>query len=241
MPSLHHRLYDIAKTDLEAANILAKNNLYPQAIYFYSQACEKAAKSVVALYQVRYEEKSEDEVSFELKKIHGHKLLRITTIIANIFMDYEKKLHVKRGGKESAELIRRADDSIKKIQSRKPDMISLIALYTLNVRGIYELFYSRLTEGISSHGANPLWGVLRDLHTIPKTRYLKFNTLSQFLFIVLDGMDTYARYPMSDTNYTNIGFLKDPEMKEACSLLDIMIADLIRLVPLVWNKIESLT
>jgi len=156
-------------------------------------------------------------------------------------MDYEKKLHVKRGGKESDELIRRADDSIKKIQSRKPDMTSLIALYTLNVRGIYELFYRRLTEGISSHGANPLWGVLREQYTIPKTRYLKFNTLSQFLFIVLDGMDTYARYPMRDTNYTNIGFLKDPEIKEACSLLDIMVADAIRLVPLVWNKIESLT
>jgi hypothetical protein len=54
-------------------------------------------------------------------------------------------------------------------------------------------------------------------------------------------MDTYARYPMRDTNYTNIGFLKDPEIKEACSLLDILVADLIRLVPLVWHKIESLT
>lgn len=239
---LHHRLYDMAKTDLGAASILAKNNLYPQAIYFYSQACEKAAKSVVALYQISYEEKSEDEVSNGLKKIHGRKLLKTTTTIANLFMDYEKKLHAKRRGKESDDFIRRVNDSVKKIQSRKPDMTSLIALYTLNVRGIYELYYRRLTEeGVPSHGANPLWGVLRELHKIPKTRYLKFNTLSQFLFIVLDGMDTYARYPMRDTNYTNIGFLKDPEIKEACSLLDIMIADLIRLVPLVWNKIESLT
>jgi hypothetical protein len=93
---LHHRLYDIAKTDLEAANILAKNNLYPQAIYFYSQACEKAAKSVVALYQIRYEEMPENEVFIGLKKIHGHKLLKTTTTITNIFVDYEKKLHVKR-------------------------------------------------------------------------------------------------------------------------------------------------
>jgi hypothetical protein len=44
----HLRLYDVAKTDLEAANLLAKNHLYPQA-------CEKAAKSVVALYQFSYE------------------------------------------------------------------------------------------------------------------------------------------------------------------------------------------
>jgi hypothetical protein len=238
---LQHMLYDIAKTDLEAANILAKNNLYPQAIYFYSQACEKAAKSVVALYLISYEKKQEDDVSIRLKRVHGHKLLEITATIANIFVDYQTKSHLKRGGKESDEMIRTAKESIKKIQSRKPDMTSLIALYTLNVRGIYELFYRRLTEDIPPHGANPLWGILRELHKIPKTRYLKFNTLSQFLFIVLDGMDNYAQYPMRDTNYTNIGFLKDPEIKEACSLLDIMVTDMVNLVPLMWKKIESLT
>jgi hypothetical protein len=61
------------------------------------------------------------------------------------------------------------------------------------------------------------------------------------LYIVLDGMDNYARYPMSDTNYTNIGFLKEPEIKEACSLLDIMVTDMVNLVPIEWKKIESLT
>ena len=239
---LHHRLYDIAKTDLESANLLAKNNLYPQAIYFYSQACEKAAKSVVALYQISYEKKPEDKVSFTLKRVHGHKLLYITTTIAKIFVDYDKKLLLKRGVKQSDELFQTVDESIKKILARKPDMIDLIAYYAFNVKRIYEQLYTRLNEYNPSLGAErPFWGVLRELHKFPKSKYLKFNILSQFLFIVLDGMDTYARYPTHDTNYTNIAFLKKPEIREACSLLGIMVADLISLVPPGWNKIESLT
>ena len=54
MLPLHHRLHDIAKSELKAANVLANNSLYPQAVYFYAQAFEKAAKSVVALYLIKF-------------------------------------------------------------------------------------------------------------------------------------------------------------------------------------------
>jgi hypothetical protein len=48
---------------------LTRSNLYPQAIYFYAQAFEKAAKSAVALYLIGYENKSESQASEELKNI----------------------------------------------------------------------------------------------------------------------------------------------------------------------------
>jgi hypothetical protein len=45
---------------------------------------------------------------------------------------------------------------------------------------------------------------------------------------------------MNDTGYTNIAFLKGPEIREACSLLGEMVGDLISLVPLVWKRLEFL-
>jgi hypothetical protein len=237
---LHHRLYDIAKTDLEAANILAKNNLYPQAIYFYAQSCEKASKSVVAFFYIHYEKKSEEKVLVILKNL-SHNLMELALTTAKIFVDYERRLHVKRGGKESDGLIRAVSDSLKNIQRRKPPMIDLMALYAGTVKVLYQRFYTRLGENSLALGAqDPRWGVLRELYKHPKTRYLKFNTLSQFLFILLDKMDIYARYPMNGIGYTNIGFLKGPEIREACLLLGEMVEDLVSLVPFVWNKIESL-
>jgi HEPN domain-containing protein len=237
---LYSRIYDIAKTDLEAANILAKNGLYPQAIYFYSQACEKAAKSVIAIYLIHHEKKTNEEV-LKILKSHGHNLLKLAETTTKIFVDYEKGLYVKRGGKETDELIRTANESMKKIQGRKPDIQELMAYYASNVKVLYERLYARLSENYSPKGAeDPGFGVLREVYKIPKTKHLKFNTLSQFLFILLDEMDIYSRYPMNDNGYPNIVFLKEPQIREACSLLGIMVGDLISLVPLVWNKVESL-
>jgi HEPN domain-containing protein len=51
---LHHRLHDIAESELKAANALTNNSFYPQAVYFYEQAFEKAAKSIVALYLIKF-------------------------------------------------------------------------------------------------------------------------------------------------------------------------------------------
>jgi HEPN domain-containing protein len=115
--SLHSRLYDIAKSDLDAANILTKNSRYPQAIYFYAQACEKAAKSIVALHRIGYEKKSEEEVLIELK-VHFHKLLELASTTTKIFVDYDKRLYIERGGKESDEIIQTVTKSIETIESQ---------------------------------------------------------------------------------------------------------------------------
>ena len=102
---LHHRLRDIAKSELKAANVLTNDSLYPQAVYFYAQAFEKAAKSVVALYLIKFkefpeskvsgskpEEWSESKVSEKLRDIYGHKLVKITVAIAKILTERDRTL-----------------------------------------------------------------------------------------------------------------------------------------------------
>jgi hypothetical protein len=56
----------------------------------------------------------------------------------------------------------------------------------------------------------------------------------------IDGLDIYARYPMSQLKYNNIRFLNRAENRQACNLLLEMIFDFLEVVPLVWQKISEL-
>jgi hypothetical protein len=53
-------------------------------------------------------------------------------------------------------------------------------------------------------------------------------------------MDRYARYPTKDVNYNNIKFLSGPEIYFACLPLGEIVEDIISLVPLILENIESL-
>jgi hypothetical protein len=251
---LHHRLHDIAKSDLKAANVLTNNSLYPQAVYFYAQAFEKTTKSVVALYLFKFkkfpeskvsgskpEEWSESKVSEKLRDIYGHKLMKITVAIAKILTERDRTLYLSRGGKKSDPLIRMLDESIKKIGDHAKDKAYLILYYESDVKMIYERLYMRLKKNTPVQiGEHYGWEILRKSHANPKTRYNKFSTLTQYLFLLLDGMDLYTRYPMEDANYNNIKFLSRPEIHDACLPLGEMVGELVSLIPLVWSKIESL-
>ena len=74
---LHQKLYELAKLDLKAANILRNNYLFPHAIYFYTQSFEKSTKSILAEYFVSFEDMVEQEVEQKLKKSYGHKLINV--------------------------------------------------------------------------------------------------------------------------------------------------------------------
>ncbi|MFZ0357903.1 MAG: hypothetical protein WAL53_07200, partial [Nitrososphaeraceae archaeon] len=63
----------------------------------------------------------------------------------------------------------------------------------------------------------------------------------QILFFLLEGMDVYTRYPMQDVNYNNVAFLSRSEIHSACLGLEEMIEELISLVPLVWEKIRTMS
>jgi hypothetical protein len=240
MPSLLHcRLYDLAKSDLKAANTLTNNSHYLQAIYFYAQAFEKAAKSAVALHLTSYEKMSESRVYEELKNNYRHGLLKLTSFTAEIFVNSGIKSHLKRGGKESDKEIQKAKSasSILYLETLKPDMTELLSNYEGSVKACYSL-YTKLKE--ESYFDSEGLKLLRELFKIPEAKYIKFNTLARILFPILDGMDLYSRYPMDDIGNLNIAFLSRPEISGACLLLGEMVGEFDSLVPLVWNKIYSI-
>lgn len=59
MSKIYNALYELAKSDFKAANILVQSELYMQGIYFYAQTFEKATKAIISFYQVYYENKNE--------------------------------------------------------------------------------------------------------------------------------------------------------------------------------------
>jgi hypothetical protein len=116
-------------------------------------------------------------------------------------------------------------------------MTELISNYEGSVKACYRL-YTKLKE--ESHFDSEGLKLLRELFKIPEAKYIKFNTLARILFPILDGMDLHTRYPMDDIGNLNIAFLNKPEIRGACLLLGEMVGELVSLVPLVWNKIDSI-
>ena len=175
---LHRKLYDIAKTDLKAAKILTNNSLYPQAIYFYAQAFEKAAKSAAALYFISYENMSEPKVSEELKNNYRHGLVKLTSFTAEIFVNSGIKSHIRQGGKESdreIQIAKKASSALY-LKTLKPHaMIELISNYENSVRACYSL-YTKLREESPSDSAG--LKLLRELFKTPRAEYIKFNSLA---------------------------------------------------------------
>ena len=78
---------------------------------------------------------------------------------------------------------------------------------------------------------------LHEQYPNPMSRY---QMLAWILSYYLDGLDIYARYPVSILKYNNIRYLNRPENKQACNYLTEMISDFIEVVPSVWQKIDAL-
>ncbi len=137
---------------------------------------------------------------------------------------------IKKGGRVNHILIKTVNKGIEDLRNKIPDKKELITFYEHHAKDFYRRNYVKLKE-------EPL---LRELYMNPKTKYLKFVTLAQILFPLLDGMDLYVRYPMPSVGYNNVRYLDRLEIRGACLLLGEMVGELVSLAPLVWNKIESL-
>jgi HEPN domain-containing protein len=93
-------MYEIAKMDLKSANILAKNEMYPQSIYFYEQSFEKALKSVVSEYLRHRRNMTDSQIENELRP-KGHNVIEKTMQMMTLMIEEEVQLYIKRGGNES--------------------------------------------------------------------------------------------------------------------------------------------
>jgi HEPN domain-containing protein len=239
MSRIYDALYEFSKSDFSAAQVLAENGFYPQAIYLYAQTFEKATKAVVALYLISYENKSESDTEVELRKTHVHKLIKLTKAMLKIFVDKDRESYILQGGKESDEYIRKPYRSLESLEGQKYAEVKLIQYFRQIVKHNYEKFYMNLKEDQSLTNSDPGWKSLQQKFANPATKYLRYGALAWILSPLLENMDSYTRYPAVTVDNNNLVFLLGHENKESCVRLAEMINDLINLVPLVWKKIES--
>ena len=237
MTNIYSELYELAKTDFQAANILSQNHLYTQAIYFYSQTFEKCIKAVIAFYMMIYNHKTETVTEVMLRKTHGHRLIELTKDLQRKFIAKEVELYTSTVGKITDDFIQ---NLYRSIDNRKPryTIDYLIAFFNKIVKERYEIFYKSLDGGQSLTFYDPRWKYLRNLFADPATKYSKFAILSLILAPLLEKMDVYARYPSGEVQNRNIKLLMEEKNRESCQMLAKMIADLISLVPVVWEKIK---
>jgi hypothetical protein len=218
--------------------MLVDAQLYPQSIYFYSQTVEKTGKSIMALYLTGHKNKTESR-ALEKMSDYSHDLHKLSSAVSTIFVDIGRDLIMKQGKAGYQKPSQQAYKSIDSLKGhlQRNNMNALIESYSNSVKAIYE---------IHSHFEQQLPGENQDLKRVreiiknPSTKYMEYNMLAMYLFPILDGMETYSRYPMDDVDTNNIKLLSTPEVGTSCVLLKEMVGELVDLVPLVWDRLETL-
>ena len=236
---IHEKLYELAKLDLKAANILRNNYIFSHAIYFYAQSFEKSTKSILAEYFASFENMAKHEIEQKLKKSYGHKLINVSTGMMHILIDDDTRRYVMSGGKETDDFIQKPREAIQSLDLHTYTEEDMIVNFRDIVSHNYR-FYLK-TKNKESNDEHPGWEYLRQRFANPKTKYLKYMTISWILAPVLENVEQYVRYPSKSVNYNNVEFFMDYGNKTACEMLDEMISELIDIVPLVWEKIKTLT
>jgi hypothetical protein len=237
---LHEKLYELAKLDLKAANILRDNNMFSHAIYEYAQSFEKSTKSILAKYFVSYEKMGEQEVEQKMKKSYGHKLIQVTIAMIKILIADDTRLYISRGGNETDDFIQNPLKAIQGLEQHKYSEEELIVHFSDIVSHNFKAYLKTKNKQFDGY-EHPGWEYLRQQFADAKTTYLRYNTISWILAPVLEDMERYVRYPSKSVNYNNTRFLMDHKNKKPCEMLDEMISELIDTVPLVWDKIISMT
>jgi hypothetical protein len=232
-------MYEIAKMDLKSANILAKNEMYPQSIYFYEQSFEKALKSVVSEYLRHRRNMTDSQIENELRP-KGHNVIEKTMQMMTLMIEEEVQLYIKRGGNESDPFIQNTYDGINKyIEHEYPQGYHVIIFYPL-VMSHYRDFYSRFYIPRN----DPMewrWDYLRWTYSNPAHQHFKFMSLSWIISPILKNMDILTRYPteLHSLNSDNVRLLMDKKFLIVCNRLYEMLNDYIELVPLVWLAINK--
>jgi len=237
---LHEKLYELAKLDLKAANILRDNNMFSHAICEYAQSFEKSTKSILAKYFVSYEKMGGQEIEEKMKKSYGHKLIKVSIGMINIIIDDDIRLYVSKGGKKTDDFVQNPLKAIQGLEQHKYSEEELIMHFSDIVSHNFKAYQRTKIKQFDGY-EHPRWEYLQQQFANAKTTYLRYMTISWILAPVLEDMERYVRYPSKSVNYNNIRFLLDHKNKKPCDMLGEMISELIDTVPLVWDKILSMT
>jgi HEPN domain-containing protein len=233
---LYEILLEIARLDHNASKVLASNGLIAQALFYCEQSFEKANKSVIVYYQMKRKGRNQNKAAKKIKEDFGHINRRAIAALIKILVTKEKEKHVSRGGSARDEFIKRAYKQLHDFSEDKPIQEDLIPFFNNAIKRKYR-YYIQFSGKANYKSSDSNIKILRQQYSNPTSRY---QMLAWILSFHLDGLDIYARYPMSELEFNNIKYLNLDENKQACNYLSEMISDFIEVVPLVWRKIDDL-
>ena len=182
----------------------------------------------------------EQEIEEKMMKSYGHKLIKVSIGMINIIIDDDIRLYVSKGGKKTDDFVQNSHKAIQGLEQHKYSEEELIVHFSDIVSHNFKAYQRTKNKQFDGY-EHPGWEYLRQQFSTAKTTYLRYITISWILAPVLEDMERYIRYPSKSINYNNIRFLMDHKNRKPCEMLDEMISELIDTVPLVWDKIISMT
>ena len=239
MSKFHDKIYEIAKLDYKSANILAKNRMFPQSIYFYEQCFEKNLKAVIA-QNLSCNKKTDFQIEKKLRP-NGHNVIEKTMELIKLMIKPDVDLYVSRGGKIKDPPIQLTYDGINKFIEHETPLDHHVVRFFEVVEATYNDGYKRLYVA-KADAKEWGWQYLRDGFSKPEKEHLKFMTISWIIAPLLKNMDVLTRYPdpTEPLNNNNVTLLLDSYNLYACERLEEMLGDHLHLVPLVWEATNKL-
>jgi hypothetical protein len=242
MSKNHAKLYEAAKLDSDSVKILNKNNLYAPSIYHCAQAVEKCSKSIHAYYMIVFQNKTENEIAKQLRTGYGHGLKKSTKgivgTLSRLYVDTQIQIEPKFKGKrkQALQTLVNTEDTI---VSKILDMDEIIVGFNQLADRMYNIYKDLDSIVNSSFGDTiPTLRLLRRNLRGSDQKFVWYIFLAMLLSIFLDKLEIYSRYPMIELSNNNITILNNPRNKFAIDRISEMISEMIKLVPIVWEKID---
>lgn len=220
MSTLYDSLLDTAKSDFEAAKVLAKEHLFAQSLFYLEQAFEKGIKYLFAYYKIHYEQKNDIEVQEELKNIrHDNRQPTFTLVemLFDLFPESRKKLWELHTGST----VQSVQEAVQRLKMKPLDLQKLTEKY-----GSYDAYVKTLVIEVKD----------RWLYTSTDITF-KFVVIAGVLALSLVGMESIARYPLKKYDYANVEQLNKATNELTCTYLIDMMYDFLDLAPLVKDTL----
>lgn len=242
MSKIHVKLYEAAILDSESVKVLNDSNLHAPAIYHCAQAVEKCSKSIHAYHMTIFESKTEKEIAKQLRRGYGHELKKstkgiletLTTLWIDSQIQIEPKFKDKR--KQALETLVNTGDTL---ASKILDMDEIILGFNQLADRMHNIYQDLDSIVNSSFGdSNPTIQLLRRNLKGSDQKFVWYIFLAMLLSSFLDKLEEYSRYPMIELSNNNITILNNRRNKFAINRIYELLCELIKLVSLVWKKID---
>lgn len=221
--TLYDGLFDTAVLDLQAAELLAKNKLYAQSIFYLEQSYEKCIKSLYAYYEINVNQTDQSKVEEMLRRKHffGHDTRKVGIQLFKLLSKIEAGRD-ERSEKLGVAYPHALADYLERFEKMSLPERKVVEQFD-KVISVYYRFYKEVQKKPSFN--SPVGMMM---------------ALAQALSTCFLNVESFARYPQGKYNYANIRFLSEKQNGIACKRLIIMIKHFVNIIPRVVDHYGTL-